>query len=219
MSAARTILFDLDGTLLDTLDDLMASVNHALALHALPLRSRDEVRRALGNGVVALVRESMPGAADDEALCDSVLADFRCHYAAHSLDRTRPYDGIPALLRECRLRSLNTAIVSNKPDAVVQELRRRFFADTIGLALGEQQPAVRRKPAPDMVLRAMERLGADAATTTYVGDSEVDLATARNAGIPCVAVAWGFRTPGFLAGHGAQTIISHPSELFAALGI
>ena len=223
-----TLIFDLDGTLLDTLDDLWASVNHALAHFSLHLRSKCEVRQFLGNGARYLIHQSLaaPSCASsapaEEAfvspdLEERVLREFQSYYLEHSLDRTRPYPGIPELLRTCRQRDYRTAIVSNKPDAAVQELHRRFFADTIDLAIGEQQPAIRRKPAPDMVLAALRQLPADD-HVFYIGDSEVDIATARNAAIPCIAVSWGFRDRDFLASQGyAHTIIDTPSALLPIL--
>ncbi len=234
----KLLIFDLDGTLLDTLDDLWASVNHALAQFSLPLRSKCEVRQFLGNGIQALVHRSLaaphgmcqlpatPGDADmsegeeefvSPLLEQRVLEVFRRYYLEHSLDCTRPYPGIGDMLQQCRREGFMTAIVSNKVDAAVRELHRRFFAATIDVAIGEQQPQIRRKPAPDMVFEAMKRLGADKRQSIYVGDSEVDLATARNAGLPCVAVAWGFRGHEFLAESGAETIIQHPSELLPAV--
>ena len=239
------LVFDLDGTLLDTLDDLWASVNHALAHFSLPLRSKDEVRRFLGNGVQVLMQKAIgeetadthKGGHEGAPAFADVLAVFRSHYLRHSLDRTQPYPGINNLLRTCKSRGYHTAIVSNKPDAAVQELRQRFFADTIDLAIGEQQPAIRRKPAPDMVHAALSLLRGDEKTRRqedrntrrredgnkrrredepvyYIGDSEVDIQTARNADIPCIAVSWGFRDRSFLAAQGyAQAIIDTPAQL------
>ena len=207
----KTFIFDLDGTLLDTLEDLWASVNHALAQFSLPLRSMCEVRQFLGNGARYLVAKSV--GPSHESLSDEVYAAFRTYYLQHNQDRTRPYPGILDLLRQCKERGCHTAIVSNKPDAAVQQLHQRFFADVIDVAIGEQQPAVRRKPAPDMVLLALEKLPATPDEAIYIGDSEVDLATARNAGLPCISVDWGFRDRQFLEQHGATRIIHLPDEI------
>lgn len=222
------LIFDLDGTLLDTLEDLWASVNHALALYSLPLRSKCEIRSFLGNGARVLIHRSLAAPNGACALSDNtpeesfvspeleekVLAAFRQYYLQHNQDLTRPYPGIMEMLRQCKERGYKTAIVSNKPDAAVQQLHQRFFADVIDVAFGERQPAIRRKPAPDMVLLAMETLHATKAQSLYIGDSEVDLATARNAEIPCVSVDWGFRDRHFLEEQGATRIIHLPNELF-----
>ena len=217
MKTFPAIIFDLDGTLLDTLHDLHAAVNHALALHDMPPRSPKEVRSFLGNGVGALLRQSVPEGTD-EATLEDVLATFRPYYQAHSMDKTQPYDGIPEALRALKDRGKRMAIVSNKPDAAVQDLHRRFFAQAgIDIAVGEQT-GVPRKPHPASVFAALARLGAEPSEAVYVGDSEVDLETARRAGLPCIAVAWGFRDEPQLAEAGAATIIRHPSELVGILG-
>ena len=207
----NSIIFDLDGTLLDTLDDLYSSVNHALAQYHLPVRSKWEVRSYLGNGVRRLVEHALPEGCDAD-LTEKVFREFREYYLEHSLDRTQPYEHIIPMLRECKTSGLKTAIVSNKLDMAVQDLHQRFFADCIDIAIGET-PDVRRKPAPDMVLRAIEQLGCQHNEAVYVGDSEVDLATARNASLPCIAVSWGFRDKEFLIEQGAKTIIDTPVQL------
>lgn len=206
------LIFDLDGTLLDTLDDLWASVNHALAQFSMPMRSPCEIRQFLGNGAQVLIHQSLPTDTPTD-LEERVFAAFRQHYLRHNQDRTRPYPGIIEMLRQCKERGYRTAIVSNKPDAAVQQLHQRFFADTIDIAIG-QQANIRRKPAPDMVLLAMETLQTTNASTIYIGDSEVDIATARNAGLPCICVDWGFRDRHFLEEQGATRIIHLPNELF-----
>lgn len=208
------LIFDLDGTLLNTIDDLWASVNHALAQYSLPSRSISEIRQFLGNGIASLVHKSMP--TDDAELESRVFATFRDHYMAHSLDHTRPYDGITDMLRQCKVHGHRTAIVSNKTHAAVQELHQRFFTGLIDTAIGEQ-PDIPRKPAPDMVHLAMHQLGATPDTSVYIGDSEVDLATARNAHLPCISVAWGFRDEPFLIQQGAAPIIHNPNELLSIL--
>ena len=206
------MIFDLDGTLLDTLDDLWASVNHALASFSLPLRSKAEVRQFLGNGAKVLIHKSLPTDSSPE-LEEAVLATFRQHYLLHSLDATQPYAGTTSLLQQCKALGLKTAIVSNKPNAVVQELHQSFFSSFIDLAIGEQQPMIRRKPHPDMVLHAMKQLESTPQECLYVGDSEVDMETAKNAGIPCISVAWGFRDRSFLESLGASVIVDAPEEI------
>ena len=204
-------IFDLDGTLLNTLDDLWASVNHSLAQNYLPPRSKEEVRSFLGNGAKELLRKSVPSDCDDQTF-EQVFACFRQHYVAHAMDTTRPYEGVIELLAQLKNKGIRTAIVSNKPNAAVQELYHHFFEDVVDIAIGEC-PEVRRKPSPDMLLKALEQLGCSQEDALYVGDSEVDIATASNSGLPCISVSWGFRDRDFLLTHGATVIIDHPSEL------
>jgi len=204
-------IFDLDGTLLNTLDDLWASVNHSLAQNYLPPRSKEEVRSFLGNGAKELLRKSVPSDCDTQTF-EQVFACFRQHYVAHAMDTTRPYEGVMELLAQLKNKGIRTAIVSNKPNAAVQELYHHFFEDVVDIAIGEC-PEVRRKPSPDMLLKALEQLGCNQEDALYVGDSEVDIATASNSGLPCISVSWGFRDRDFLLTHGATVIIDHPSEL------
>ena len=211
----KTIIFDLDGTLLNTLDDLSSSVNYALRQHGLAERSQAEVRQFLGNGIRRLIEQSVP-AGTDEQKTDDVFQTFRSHYLEHSLDQTRPYDGIEDLLHQLNDMKVATAIVSNKLDPAVKELHQHFFCDTIRVAIGETK-TIRRKPAPDMVDECIRLLGCDRQTCLYVGDSEVDLQTARNAGLPCLSVSWGFRDKKQLIEAGATTIIDRPDELIDIL--
>ncbi len=211
----KSIVFDLDGTLLDTLDDLYASVNHALTTFGMPTRSKDEVRMFLGNGIHRLVKLSVPKGCP-AATTEQVLAELRAYYLKHSLDSTQPYAGIEAMLNDCRKRGYTTAIVSNKLNPAVQDLHRQFFPDNINVAIGETKE-LKRKPAPDMVLKALELLHSNTDEAVYVGDSEVDLVTACNASLPCIAVAWGFRGREFLEQKGAETIIDSPSDLIMHL--
>lgn len=211
----QAIIFDLDGTLLNTLDDLAASVNHALHAHHMPGRTPTEVRRFLGNGIRRLIEQSVPQGTSSEAT-DSVLHTFHDYYIRHSLDQTRPYDGVVDMVNRCKQMGLKTAIVSNKVDDAVQDLYHRFFAQCIDVAIGERE-GVRRKPAPDMVQMAMEYMGVKEEGCIYVGDSEVDIQTARNAGLPCISVAWGFRDRDHLIAYGANNIIDNPIELIKLL--
>lgn len=213
MNSISTYIFDLDGTLLDTLGDLAASVNYALRTHGMPEHSLDDVRRFVGNGVRKLMERAVPDGAGNP-LFDEAYDTFRQYYMAHSLDTTRPYDGIPETLAALKARGCHLAVVSNKMMAATQELCHHFFPDTIEVAIGEDEAAgIRRKPAPDTVFAALKTLGGGKEDATYVGDSDVDIQTARNAGLPCISVLWGFRDRDILISHGAQTFISHPVEL------
>ena len=208
-----TYIFDLDGTLLDTLGDLAASVNFALREHGMPEHSIDDVRSFVGNGVRLLMERAIPDGADNPDF-EATFATFRQYYMAHSLDTTRPYDGVPEALRELRNRGCQLAVVSNKMMAATQELIRHFFPDTIAVAIGEHEAeGIRKKPAPDTVFAALRELGVGQEGAVYVGDSDVDIRTAENAGLPCISVLWGFRDKDFLIKHGAKTLISAPSEL------
>lgn len=209
----HTYIFDLDGTLLDTLTDLAASCNYALRTHGMPEHSIDDVRRFVGNGVRLLMERAVPGGAGHPDF-EATFATFREHYMQHSLDTTRPYPGIPEVLAELKKRGCRLAVVSNKMMAATVELCRHFFPDTIEVAIGENEAAgIRKKPAPDTVFAALKELGAEKDGAVYVGDSDVDFKTSVNAGIPCVSVLWGFRDRDFLIQHGAKTFISAPSEL------
>jgi phosphoglycolate phosphatase len=217
MREYESYIFDLDGTLLDTLDDLAAATNHALRVHGMPEHSRDDVRRFVGNGVRKLVERAVPEGTDEQQT-EAVLTTFRSYYLAHSLDRTRPYEGIPELLTGLKQRGCRLAVVSNKFCAATEELCRHFFPDTIGVAIGENEAAgIRKKPAPDTVLAALRQLGTGAEGAVYVGDSDVDIATARHAGLPCISVLWGFRDRDFLLAHGATMLAAHPLDLLRSL--
>lgn len=205
-----TYIFDLDGTLLDTLQDLATSVNYALRQHHMPEHSTDDVRRFVGNGVRRLMELAVPEGTVDPAF-EAAFATFREYYMEHSLDTTRPYDGIPELIHELKQRGCRMAVVSNKMMAATQELVHHFFPE-IEVAIGEDEAAgIRKKPAPDTVFVAMKQLGQGSAV--YVGDSDVDLATARNSGLPCISVLWGFRDREFLLAHGATTFVERPMDI------
>ena len=208
--AYEIYIFDLDGTLLDTLQDLAASVNYALRQHHMPEHSIDDVRRFVGNGVRRLMERAIPEGAANPAF-EAAFATFRKYYREHSLDTTRPYDGIPELIHELKKRGCRMAVVSNKMMAATQELVHHFFPE-IEVAIGEDEAAgIRKKPAPDTVFAAMKQLGEGSAV--YVGDSDVDLATARNSGLPCISVLWGFRDRDFLLAHGATTFVEQPLDI------
>ena len=211
----------MDGTLMNTLDDLHDSVSYALRQAGLAPNPKQDTRRYLGNGVRNLVNRSVEQACPtaDEALKERVFEIFRAYYVAHSMDKTAPYEGIPEMLKECKKRGFFTAIVSNKLDPAVKDLHKAFFADSIDVAIGET-PTVKRKPAPDMVDEAIRQLSLlhgrsiEKSECVYVGDSEVDLQTAKNSDLPCIAVSWGFRDRDYLVEQGAKTIIDCPDELF-----
>lgn len=204
-------IFDLDGTLLNTLNDLAASTNYALRWAGMPEHSVDDVRRFVGNGVKKLMERAIPDGLDNPKF-DETYATFRKHYLEHSLDTTKPYSGIPEVLAELKRRGKKLAIVSNKFYAATQELARHFFPETIEVAIGEREN-IRKKPAPDTVLEAMRQLGVGKEGTVYIGDSDVDIDTARNVGVPCISVLWGFRDRDFLIEHGATHLISKPEVL------
>ena len=208
-----TYIFDLDGTLLDTLADLATAVNYALRQHGMPEHTIDDVRRFVGNGVRKLMERAIPDGEKNPDF-EATFATFREYYMHHSLDNTRPYPGIIETLEALKEQGCRLAVVSNKMMAATQELCRHFFAETIEVAIGENEAAgIRKKPAPDTVFEALRQLGEEKDSAVYVGDSDVDLETASNSGLPCISVLWGFRDRDFLIQHGAKTFISAPSEL------
>lgn len=204
-----SVIFDLDGTLLDTLGDLCDSINFALGSMSMPERSLDEVRAFVGNGVRNLAMRAAPEGTDDRAV-DELLAIFKEHYSVHGNEKTKPYDGVIPLLTRLKELGIPTAVVSNKIDSAVQTLVAEHFNGLIDVAIGELL-GVKRKPAPDTVLLAMDRLGA--VCPLYVGDSEVDVETARNAGLDGVFVTWGFRSEQQLRQAGAQYTVGAAEEL------
>lgn len=211
----RAVVFDLDGTLLNTLEDLANATNWALRHNGLPERTIDEVRRFVGNGVRRLIERAVP--ADTEAaLLEQVFADFKTYYVSHCQDCTCLYDGIPEMLEQLKAGGYKMAIVSNKLQAGVDELYEFYFRETIEVAVGERE-GIRRKPAPDMVETALKELGISADEAVYVGDSDVDLQTARNSGLACISVLWGFRDRDFLVEHGATCMVERPAEIVSLL--
>lgn len=207
----KTILFDLDGTLLNTLTDLANCVNYALNANQLPQRTTAEIRVFLGNGIRNLIEKSVPQDTST-ALTDKVFQAFKAYYLEHSLDFTAPYEGIRELLAILKERGVKMGIISNKVDAAVQQLNRQFFETYMDFAIGERE-GVRRKPAPDSLLFAMEALNATAETTLYVGDSEVDYETAKAAHLRCALVTWGFRDESELRTLNADFYINKAEEL------
>ena len=204
-----TYLFDMDGTLLDTLADLTAAVNHTLARYGYPRRTIEQVRKGLGNGAAKLMAAMLPQGEETPGFAD-IMRDYRAWYQAHACVETCPYPGVPEMLKRLRQRGCKVAIVSNKPHGAACELAERFFP---GVPTFGESPETPRKPAPDMVFHALAALGAGKENAVYVGDSEVDVQAARNAGLPVIGVAWGFRGREALAAAGAETIVDTAAEL------
>ena len=211
----QTAVFDLDGTLLDTLEDLYLATNQALTRHGLPCRTRDEVRLFVGNGVEMLIRRAVPTGTDEETIL-AVLADFKTAYAAICEDHTKPYDGILDMLTALRERGIRVAVVSNKFDAATKKLCEKYFGDLVQVAIGERA-GVRKKPAPDTVYEALKELGVTADHAVYIGDSDVDIRTAENCGMPCISVTWGLRDKDFLIENGAKTLVDSPETLLGVI--
>lgn len=215
MKKYDVVLFDLDGTLTDTLDDLRNSVNYALKEFGFPERSRDEIRSFVGNGVRKLVYRSVPENTPDE-ISEKCLEVFKEYYKEHSCVETKPYSGIIDLLSELKKRKIKTAVVTNKMHEAAVEIVEFFFDGLIDVTVG-QIDGVPQKPAPDGILIALDRLGASKENAVYVGDSEVDCITARNAGVPCIGVTWGFRDREVLKVNGAECIIEKAEEIFGKI--
>lgn len=212
-----TVIFDLDGTLLNTLDDLADSTNYALEQYGFPKRTLEEVRLFVGNGVRKLMERAVPGGAGNERF-DEVFSCFKRHYVEHCMVKTDLYPGIPRMLERLKAAGFRLAIVSNKLQGGVDELYEHYFRDTVQTAVGERE-GVRRKPAPDMVDIALAELGASKGGAVYVGDSDVDVATAAAAGLPCISVLWGFRDRDFLERHGAVCFAATPDDVLRLLQV
>ncbi|MGI5931746.1 MAG: HAD family hydrolase [Eubacterium sp.] len=207
----RLAVFDLDGTILDTLGDLHMSVNYALAAENLPRRTLEEVREDVGNGIRNLISRSVPGGTDP-ALEEKVFREFRSHYSRHCMDLTRPYDDIKSVLLMLKHIGVKLAVVSNKADAPVQKLCTHFFDGIFDITVGERE-GIRRKPAPDSVFSVCRQLSMDPVEGVYIGDSDVDIRTAQNAGMDSISVSWGFRDEKFLLENEAQSIAREPKDL------
>ena len=209
----KLIIFDLDGTILNTLEDLADSTNYALVMNGFSERTMEEVRTFVGNGIGKLIERAVPAGTDAEVV-NKVLADFTEYYGKHCADKTRPYDGILELINILRERGYQTAVVSNKADFAVQELCEQYFPGLFDFVVGERKE-IRRKPAPDSVLEVLERLHVEKEDALYIGDSEVDVQTAENAGIRQISVEWGFRARDVLLSCGAEHIVMKPEEILA----
>lgn len=215
MKEFDTYIFDLDGTLLYTLDDLTASTNYAMRAFSLPEHTTEEVRMMVGNGIKKLIERAVPGGKDNKHYED-IYNTFIEYYLKHNADTTRPYDGIIDMLAILKQHGKKIAVVSNKYCKATEELCRYFFGDYIKVAIGESDK-IRKKPAPDTVNEALKFLDAERDNAVYIGDSEVDIQTARNSSMPCISVLWGFRDKDFLIRNGAQTLVETPSEITSCI--
>ncbi len=208
-------IFDLDGTLLYTLDDLKDSVNYALSQFGYKMRTLDEIRNFVGNGVGLLIERSIPDGADNPDFSEC-LRCFKEHYEKNMYNKTKLFAGIDEMLTSLKSHGYKIGVVSNKFDLAVKELCKKYFAEKIEIAIGESN-GVRKKPAPDSVLKVMKILGCTPEKTYYIGDSEVDIETAKNAGLKCISVSWGYKDKDFLKKHGAQIIVDKPQEILDIL--
>lgn len=206
-----TIIFDLDGTLLNTLEDLKDSTNFALRKFNYPERTLEEVRQFVGNGVQKLIERAIPGGKENKHF-EECLNVFKTNYEQNMYNKTAPYKGIEEMLAKLKQNGIKTAVVSNKFDLAVKELCKKYFGNLIEIAIGESDN-VRKKPAPDSVLRAIKELNSKKESCIYSGDSDVDVQTAKNTGISCIGVTWGFRDRALLEREGAKYIIDKPLEL------
>lgn len=206
-----TVIFDLDGTLLNTLDDLKDSTNFALRNFGCPERSLEEVRCFVGNGVKKLIERAIPNGAENPDF-ENCLRMFKENYALNMYNKTAPYDGVIELLQVLKRYGFKTAVVSNKFDMAVKHLCKTYFDGLVQAAIGEADN-VHRKPAPDGVFKAMELLKSGPETSIYCGDSDVDVLTAKNSGIKCIGVTWGFRSRELLQQEGADYIVDAPYEI------
>lgn len=208
------VIWDMDGTILNTLEDLCDSVNYALEKYGYPERTLEQTRCSVGNGIRRLMELSVPGGEENPRF-ENIFDAFKEHYAGNRRNKTRPYDGIDTVLEALKAKGIKMAVVSNKVDVAVQELARDFYPQ-MDFALGETE-GLARKPAPDMVEKALEVLGVSKAEAVYIGDSEVDVLTAKNSGLDCISVLWGFRTREELISHGASVFASSPDELLGLI--
>lgn len=215
MGYTDTVIFDLDGTLLDTLDDLTNCINHTMNLFGYPKRTSEEVRSFVGNGIGMLVKRAVPKYVTD-AQYEIVLAEFKNYYTKHCNKTTKPYEGIPDMLRCLKEKGIKMAIVSNKNQKAVTELKKIFFEGLIDIAVGDAD-GINKKPSPEGVFRALKELGSDVENAVYVGDSDVDVETVKNAGIRGLFVTWGFRDREKLVEAGATEFIDSPSEIVSLL--
>ena len=216
MKKIDTIIFDLDGTLLNTLEDIVDGVNYILKKYGYPQRTYDEIRSFVGNGAAKLLGRALPDGQNNPDF-EKYLEEYTEYYLEHNNIKTSPYEGIMELLKELSHKKYKLAIVSNKSDRNVKSLNKIYFEDYIKTAIGESKD-IKRKPSPDMVNKAIDELDGALEKAIYIGDSEVDILTAKNANIHCVSVTWGFRDKEFLKDQGAEYIINRPHELLELLG-
>lgn len=214
--AVKAIVFDMDGTLLDTLQDLTNAVNVVLEKYHLPLKTVEQVCKVVGNGARNLVK-GVVSDGEKHPKFEAIFEEYKAYYAEHCEEETRPYEGIRELLEELKIQEYKMAVVSNKPDQAVKILAEKYFPGCFQVAVGDRE-GYNRKPAPDLVYKALEELQVSKDDAIYVGDSDVDLMTAMNAELPCVSVTWGFRDREFLLEHGASIFIDNPMDLTQVLG-
>ncbi len=217
MNSKKCVIFDLDGTLLYTLEDLKNSVNFALKELGFQERSLDEIREFVGNGIEILMRKSVPDNISEEEfkIC---FESFKSHYKIHSEDNTKEYDGITELLENLKCKGFLLAVVSNKADFAVKTLCNKYFQGLLDVAFGERE-GIKRKPCPDSVNEVVKNLEVEKENCYYVGDSEVDVKTAHNAEIKCIACTWGFRSKSVLENENPEYIIDSPEEILRIVGV
>ncbi len=213
----RLLIFDLDGTLLNTLEDLTDSTNYALKKFNFPQRTINEVRNFVGNGVAKLIERAIPNGRENENFEDC-LEVFKQNYAENMNNKTSPYEGIMDLLKELKSKNYKIAVVSNKFDLAVKGLCARYFADLVDIAIGENEKAgIKKKPAPDTVNQVLKNFNISNEEAIYIGDSEVDIMTAKNSNMDCISVTWGFKDKEFLIANDAKIIVNSPDEIISIL--
>lgn len=210
----KAVIFDLDGTLLNTLDDLADSTNYALSKFGYPTRTIEEVRQFVGNGVAKLIERAIPDGKNNPNF-EKCLAIFKENYAQNMYNKTAPYNGIIEMLSNLKSKGIKIAVVSNKFDLAVKELCKKYFEGFIDFAAGENEAqGIKKKPAPDTVISVLNEFNFAPEDAVYVGDSDVDIMTAKNSKMPCISVTWGFRDEKFLLKNGATILINAPSEIY-----
>ena len=211
MKKKDTVIFDLDGTLLNTLDDLRDSVNAVMKKYGYPQHSLEQIRTFVGNGIGKLMERSVQGGRENEQF-EQAFADFKSYYTDHCQIKTKPYDGVVDLMKCLSEQGFKLAIVSNKNDAAVKELNEIYFSRYTNAAIGERK-GVRRKPAPDSVYAALDQLGSDIEKAVYIGDSDVDYETAVHCGMDCILVSWGFRDRELLESFDGAVVVDRCAEI------
>lgn len=206
-----TIIFDLDGTLLNTLEDLHACFNKAITEYGYPKRTLDEIKSFVGNGIKKAIERALPRNIEESEL-NKIVNYFRSYYEEHMLELTKPYDGIIEMLEVLKSNNYKLAVVSNKYDAAVKQLCKNYFGKYIDIAIGESEE-VRKKPEKDGVIKAIRELNSTIDNSIYIGDSDVDIKTAKNVGIPCISVLWGFRDKDFLIKNGGKFFAEKPKDI------
>lgn len=210
----KIVIFDLDGTLLNTLDDLADSTNYALSKFGYPTRTIEEVRQFVGNGVAKLIERAIPDGKNNSNF-EKCLSIFKENYAQNMYNKTAPYNGIIEMLSNLKSKGIKIAVVSNKFDLAVKELCKKYFEGFIDFAAGENEAqGIKKKPAPDTVISVLTEFNFAPEDAVYVGDSDVDIMTAKNSKMPCISVTWGFRDEKFLLESGATILINAPSEIY-----